>query len=113
MNDRSDIRVAQLQAVVACDCALFGSESEIVEDGIHEVARAIAREGSAGSIRSVGAGCKAQDEHPGAGVAEAGNRFSPVGLVDEGAATYLADPSAVGAQAWATFAGNDCITNYR
>ena len=55
-DDRGDPGVAELEAVVAGDGARFGGEAEFVEDGIHEVAGAVAGEGAAGAIGSMGAG---------------------------------------------------------
>jgi len=56
-----------------------------VEDGVHEVAGAIARERAAGTVGSMGSGSQAEDEDAGARVAEAGNGAGPVDLVDVGA----------------------------
>ena len=73
--------MSQLEAVVAGDGAGFAGEAEFVEDGVHEVAGAVAGEGSAGAVGSVGAGGEAEDEDSGAGVAKARNGAGPVGLV--------------------------------
>ena len=98
-DDRGDPGVAELEAVVAGDGAGFAGEAEFVQDGIHEVAGAVAGEGTAGAVGSVGAGGEAEDEDSGAGVAEAGDGAGPVGLVLVGAAFGFADAAAVVAKA--------------
>jgi hypothetical protein len=98
-DDRSDPGVAQAQAVVAGDGAGFGGEAELVQDGVHEVAGAVAGEGAAGAVGAVGAWGEAEDEDAGARVAEAGDGTGPVGMVLVGAASGLADAGAVLAQA--------------
>src|SRR5260370_5411927 len=110
-NDGGDPGVAELQAIFAGDGAGFGGEAELVEDGIHEVAGAIAGEGTAGAVGSVGAGGEAEDKDAGSGVAEAGYGAGPVGLVDVGAAFGLAYAAAVFAKAWAAFTGDDGLMN--
>ncbi len=82
-----------------------------MEDGIHEVAGAVAGEGAAGAVGSVGSGGEAKDEDAGAGVAEAGNGAGPVGLVLVGAAFGFADAAAVVAEAGTTLTGNDGFVN--
>ena len=106
-DDGGDPGVAELQAVFAGDGAGFGGEAELVQDGIHEVAGAVAGEGTPGAVGSVSAGGEAEDEDAGARVAKAGNGAGPVGLVDVGAAFGLADAAAVFAQAGAAFTGDD------
>ena len=110
-DDGGDPGVAYLEAVVAGDCAGFAGEAEFVEDGIHEVAGAVAGKGTAGAVGSVGSGSKAEDKDAGAGVAEARYGASPVGLVLVGAAPGFADAAAVVAQAGATLAGGDGFLN--
>ena len=85
-DDGGDPGVAEPEAVVAGDGAGFAGEAEFVEDGVHEVAGAVAGEGSAGAVGSVGAGGEAEDEDAGFGVAKAGDGAGPVGLVEIGAA---------------------------
>jgi hypothetical protein len=89
-DDGADPGLAQLEAVVAGDGAGFAGEAELVQDGIHEVAGAVAGEGAAGAVGSVGSGGEAEDEDAGARVAEAGHRFGPVFLVAVGFAAGLA-----------------------
>jgi hypothetical protein len=103
--------VAKLEAVVSGDGFGPGRKAEIVKDGIHEVAGAVASERAAGAVRSVGAGREAQDEDAGAGISEAGNRASPVGLVEIGAAFGLADTLAVFTEPRAEVAGDDRFAN--
>jgi hypothetical protein len=110
-DDGGDPRVAELEAVVAVGGAGFAGQAQLVQDRVHEVARAVAGEGSAGAVGSVGAGCEAEDEDAGVGVSEAGNGARPVGLVEVGAAFGLADALTVFAEARAEIAGNDRFTN--
>ena len=110
-NDGGDPGMAELQAIFAGDGAGFGGEAELVQDGIHEIARAVSGEGAAGAVGSMGAGGEAEDEDPRAGVAKAGYRAGPVGLVDVGAAFGLAYAAAVVAKPGAAFAGDDGLMN--
>ena len=110
-NDGGDPGVAELEAVVAGDGAGFGCEAELVQDGVHEVAGAIAGEGAAGAVGSVGAGGEAEDEDASARVAEAGHGAGPVGLVLVGTAFGLADAAAVCAKTGAAFAGDDGLVD--
>jgi hypothetical protein len=110
-NDGCDPGVAELQAIFSGDGAGFGGKAELVQDGIHEVAGAIASEGSAGAVGSVGAGGEAEDEDAGSGIAEAGDGAGPVGLVDVGATFGFADAAAVVAETGAAFAGDDGLVN--
>ncbi len=81
--DGGDPGVAKLEAVVAVGGARFAGEAEFVQDGVHEVAGAVAGEGSAGAVGTVGAGGEAEDEDAGPGVAKARDGSGPVGLVDD------------------------------
>jgi hypothetical protein len=110
-NDGGNPGVAELQAIFAGDGAGFGGEAELVQDGIHEVAGAVAGEGTAGAIGSVGAGGEAEDEDAGAGVAKAGYGAGPVGLVLVGASLGFADAAAVFAKAGAALTGDDGLMN--
>jgi len=91
----------------------FAGQAEFVQDGIHEVAGAIAGEGSAGTICTVGSGSEAEDEDAGTRVSEAGNGTSPVGLILVGAAFGLADAPAVLTETRAKLAGDDGFMNLR
>src|ERR1700692_2008377 len=93
-NDGGDPGVAELQAIFAGYGTGFGGKAELVQGGIHEVAGAVAGEGTAGAVGSVGAGSEAEDEDAGAGIAEAGYGPGPVGLVLVGAPLGLADAAA-------------------
>ena len=99
--------VSQLEAVGAVEGARFAGEAEFMQDGVHEVAGAVAGEGSAGSVGSVGPGGEAEDEDSCPGVAKARDGTGPVGLVDIGAAFGFADSAAVFAKARAALAGDD------
>jgi len=110
-NDGGDPGVAELEAVVAGDGAGFAGEAELVQDGIHEVARAVAGEGASGAVGSVGAGREAENEDSGAGVPKAGDRAGPVGLVLVGAAFGFADAATVFAKAGAALTSDDGFMN--
>ena len=110
-DDRGDPGVAQLKAVVAGDGARFAGQAELVENRVHEVARAVAGEGTAGTVGSVGSGGKPDDEDTCAGVAKAWDGPSPIGLVLVGAALGFADAAAVVAKAGATLAADDGTVN--
>jgi len=103
--------MAELEAIVAGDGAGLAGQAKLVQDGIHEVAGAIAGEGTTGAVGSVGAGGKAKDENAGAGVAKAGNGARPVGLILVGTAFRFADAAAVVAQARTALTGNDGVAN--
>ena len=98
-----------LRPSFAMDGAGLVGEAELVEDGVHEVAGAVAGEGAAGAIGTVGSGSEAEEENAGAGVAEAGNGPRPVGLVDVGAAAGFADGGTVGAEARTALAEDDVL----
>ena len=99
--------MAELEAVVAGGGVRLVGEAELVEDGVHEVAGAVAGEGAAGAIGAVRSGGKADDEDAGAGVAEARDGPGPVGLVLVGATPGDADSGAVFAESGAELAGAD------
>ncbi len=81
-----------------------------MQDGIHEVAGAVAGEGAAGAVGSVSARSEAEDEDAGVGIAEARNRLSPVLLVSVGFAAGLADAADIGDEAGAAGAiGNGLL----
>jgi hypothetical protein len=110
-NDGGDPGVAELQAIFAGDGAGFGGEAEFVEDGIHEVAGAVAGEGTAGAVGSVGAGGEAEDENAGSGVAESGHGAGPVSLVDVGATFGFAYAAAVVAETGTALTSDDGLMN--
>lgn len=83
------------------------SEAGVVEDGVHEVACAVAGEGAAGAVGAVGTGGEADDEDTGGGVAEAGDGPGPVGPIEIGAAFGLAQGGAIVAEPGAELAGDD------
>jgi len=110
-DDRGDPGVAEFEAVVAVEGTGLASESKLMQDGVHEVAGAVACEGTPCAVGSVGAGCEAKDEDAGAWIAKTGNGAGPVGLVEVGAAFGLANAPTVFAQARAETAGNDGFAN--
>jgi hypothetical protein len=80
-----------------------------VENGVHEIAGAVAGKGPPRSVGSVGAGSEAEDEDAGIGIAEAGNGLGPVFLVAVGLAAGLADTADVGDEAGTTGAVGDVL----
>src|SRR5215472_13684639 len=77
--DRSRyVAVDQLQAVIAADGSGLGSESNLIEDGIHEVARRVASKRTAGAVRSVGPGSQTEQKHTGMGISESRYRTRPI-----------------------------------
>jgi len=94
-DDRGDPGVAEFEAIVAGDGAGFAGEAKFVEDGIHEVAGAVAGEGPTGAVGSVSAWSEADDEYLRFGIAKSGDGASPVSLVLVGATFGLADAAAV------------------
>ena len=110
-DDGGDPGMAEFETVITRDGLWFGGESEVMQDGIHEVAGSVAGEATAGAVGSVGTRREADDEDSGSGVAKSGNRASPINLVLVGAAPGLSDPSAVVAQTGAAFAGDDGFLN--
>src|SRR5882672_5781787 len=58
-NDGGNPGMAELEAIFAGDGAGFGGQAEFVQDGIHEVAGAVAGEGTAGAVGSVSSGGEA------------------------------------------------------
>ena len=110
-DDGGDPGVAEFEAVVAGDSERFGGETEIVEYGVHEVSGAVAGEGTAGAIGTVGAGSESKNQDTSAWVSEAGNRACPVGLVLVGATAGLSDSAAIVPEPRAAFAGDDGLVN--
>ena len=107
--DGGDQDIAQLHTVVAAARAGLRGESRLIEHGIEEVARAVAGEGPSGAVRPMRARREPQDQDACRGIAEAGHRPSPVGLVAIGAPTLLGNVGAIGAQARAALADDDAF----
>ena len=112
-DDGADPDLAQLEAVVAADGVGLGGEAEFVEDGVHEVAGAVAGKGSPRPVGSVGSWGEAQDEDAGVGIAEAGNGLGPIFLIAVGFAAGLADAADVSDEASAAGAGGDGVLYLR
>ncbi len=108
-NNRGDPGVPELEAVFAVDGARFVGEAEIVQDGIHEVAGAVACEGATCAIGTMGAGSETEKQDTGERIPEARNGTRPVGLVDVGATTGFADGGAIGTETGATIAEDDSL----
>src|SRR6185312_814217 len=76
-NDGADPHAAQAEAVVDVVGLGLVGEAGVMQDGIKEVARAVAREDPAGAIATVGTGGEAQGQNAGSWVAEAGHGARP------------------------------------
>lgn len=70
-DDRGDPGVTELEAVVAGDGERAVGKAEVVEDGVHEVAGAVAGEGTAGAVGTMCTGGESKDQDAGFGVTEA------------------------------------------
>ena len=90
---------------------MCSSDLELVENGVHEVAGAVAGEGTSGAIGTMGAGSESKDKDAGTGVSETGDGTGPVGLILIGAAARFADTPTVVTQPGASFAGGDGVMN--
>ena len=110
-NDGGDPGVAKLEAIVAIGGTRFTREAKLVENGVHEVAGAVAGEWPAGAVGSVSSRRKAEDEDASTRITETGDRTCPVRLVLIGAAFGLTDVATVTAKARAELAGNDGPVN--
>ncbi len=110
-NYRGDPGMAKLEAIISRDGAVFRSQTEIVEDGIHEVAGAIACKGSACTVGPVGPGGEAQNQDAGARIAKTRNGFGPVNLIAVGLAAGFPDIRTVIAEARTTITLDDGVAN--
>ena len=108
-DDGANPELAELEAIVSADGDGLAGQPELVQDGIHEVAGAVAGEGAAGAVGTVGSGGEAEDEDAGVGVAETRNGFGPVLLVAVGLAAVFADGAAVVDEPGAAGAGGDAL----
>jgi len=108
-DDGGDPGVAKFEAVVArCAGGLVG-EAEFMEDGIHEIAGAVAGKGTTGAIGTMGAGSESKDQDTGAWIPEPRNGARPVSLIDVGAAAGFADGGAKGSQARTALTEDDLL----
>lgn len=103
--------MAESEAIVPGDGTGFAGEAELVKDRIHEVAGSVTGEGSAGAVGSMSAWSETEDEDTCAGVTEARDGLSPVGLVLIGAAFCFTDALAVVAEAGAPLTRDDGTVN--
>jgi hypothetical protein len=76
-----------------------------VERGEEEVARAVAGEEAAGTVRAVGGGGEAEKYDARLRISETGDRTAPVALVRKGGPFFVGDFFAPLDQAWAASAG--------
>ncbi len=110
-DNRGDPGMTKFETVVARGAGRLAGESQFVEDRVHEVARAVAGEGAACAIGSVGAWGQTEDEDASARVAEAGDGTSPIGLILVGAAFGLSYPAAILPETGTELAANDGFAN--
>ena len=114
-HGRRDVSVAQRQPVVAMLRRRDVREAGAMQRRHQEVARAadaVAGEHAAGPVGAVRGRREADDEQPGARIAEAGNRPGPVGLVAIRAPLLASDARAVRAQARTALAGDDLVVDH-
>jgi hypothetical protein len=102
-----DVRRMQRQAISARDAGWLRGEAGAVQHAVEPVARFIASEHTARTVRSMGAGGEAQNENARPGVAEARHRLAPIFPVEVGAALDGCDVRAVVAQTRAAAAGDN------
>lgn len=110
-HHRADPDMAQLQAVVARDCIAMIRQADLMQNGIHEVSRAVTGKRPACPVRSMRAGSQAENQNPCPWIAKARNGTRPVGVVEIGATLHHAKVAAVGAQPFAAFTGDDSGTD--
>jgi hypothetical protein len=103
VNDGADPDAAEAEAVFDVRGVRLVGKAGVVEDGIEEVAGAVAGKDAASAVPAVGSGSEAERQDAGFGIAEAGYRAGPVGLVDVGSAFALADALAVFTKSRAAF----------
>ncbi len=108
-DDGADPEFAKPEPIVTADGNGLAGQAEFVENGVHEVTRAVASEGTAGAVGSVGPWGEAENENAGVGISEAGNGFGPVLLIAVRLAGVLADATAVVDQPGAAGAGRDTV----
>lgn len=110
-DDGTDPGVAEAEVVVARDGLWLRGESELMQNGVHEVSGTVASEGPSGAISTMSSGSKAENEYPGAWISEAGHRFGPVDLVAIGRTARLANTLAVSSQAGTELTGDDILAD--
>lgn len=110
-DDGSNPGMAQLEAVIAGDGTGLCSEAKLVQNRVHEVSRAIAGEGPAGTVSSMGARRETENQNTGARIAKAGNGSRPVGLVKISSPFGLPDTATIIAQPGTTLAARDGVVN--
>ena len=103
----ADVCVGELKVVAPRDAGRLRGETGLEKSPIEEVAGAVAGEHAPGPIGAVRAGREADQEHAGAGIAEAGHWFGPIILVAVGATFYASDFLAVFNQARTSPASNN------
>ncbi len=83
MEGSRNIGVTKAQAIVALLAGRLSAKSKSVKGPEKKVSTAVAREHSTGAIGSVGRGRQPQDQQVSRSISERGNRFSPVGPIQE------------------------------
>ncbi len=80
-----------------------------MEDAVQQISRAIAGEDTAGPVRSMSAWGQAYDQQFGAGISEAGDGLTPIGLIAISAPFYAGHFAVVLDQPGAAGAGDDLL----
>ena len=110
-DDRANPGVAKAEVVVARDGLGLGGESELVQNGVHEVSGAVAGEGPSGAISAMGSGREAENEYAGAVISKARDGFGPVDVISIGCAARLTNTLAVGSETGTELAGDDALAD--
>jgi hypothetical protein len=103
----ADVRVDQLQPVVARNAGGLGGKAGGVEDRVQKISRAIAGEYASRAIGAVGPWGEADQKQPGVGIAKAWHWFRPIIPVQVRTALDAAHFFAIGHQARALLARDD------
>src|SRR5262249_17260874 len=86
-----------------------GCKTDLVQNGIHEVARAVARERTSSAVGAVGTGSKSEDHHACRRITKARYWLRPILPVHVSAALLSTNLLAMRDQARASSAGDDLL----
>ena len=110
-NDGGDPGMAKFESVVTRDGLGFVGKTEIMENRIHEVPRAVTGKGASGAVGPMGTGSESKDQDAGTGISKARNRTGPIRLVLIGAATGFSQTATVVAQPGTAFTRNNGVSD--
>lgn len=102
-----NIKVLQLETVVAISGVGLVGKSGFIQHGIHEFAGCVAGEGTPGAVGAVSAGGESHDQHARIGIAEAGDWLTPILAIEISAAFHACDLLAIFDQARTARAGDN------